>query len=236
MTLHVENGVRLLTGRTEFGHPAQFPYPVVSQWIIDDTQLHPTAIDYRFVELIGKVYGRGFGSRDRAVQEGTNVYLGTRGSDQSNLSPSEGTGQARKCQYYREYYSQPTLRAEIQKQLNVLLERAKKFSSQIDYMMDQFLTPPAPVALWTQGHTNFGFQNTGHVDSADRFATVDENTIMVGARTECAYIRSPYTQVFMAYLEEVAATIGLGYSTTYAYQHVFHPSANKDSMVGIQFF
>jgi hypothetical protein len=120
--------------------------------------------------------------------------------------------------------------------LNVLLERVKKFSSQIDYMMDQFLTPPAPVALWTQGHTNFGFQNTGHVDSADRFSTVNEKTIMDGTRTECADIRSPYTQAVMAYLEEVAATIGLGYSTTCAYQHVFHPSADKDSMVVIQFF
>ena len=121
------NGVRLLTGITEMGHPSSSSYPVVSQWLEDVEGLHGKAITYRHQELLVQVYGSGFGSRHRSPTRGTNIYLGTRSSHQSSVSPTEGPGQAKRTQYYRSYYSLPLFRAFMEKRSQDFLQKVDIF-------------------------------------------------------------------------------------------------------------
>jgi hypothetical protein len=238
MKLTSGNGVRILTGRSETGGVSCSPHPVVSQWVMDAQELHETQIHYRMTELVTDVFGLGFGDRGRASQLGSNIYFGTRSSDQSSPTPAEGPGQASLSQYYRQNYAFPLIRASIEKLSKVLGAKVKTFSGRINYLMDRFLPKDKPCALWTQGvHGKvFGFLNDRHVDETDRLDPEYETELLAYARATCAGSRFQYTHDVMAYLVETSELVGLGHSTTCAYQHVFHPKAPKEMIQVLQFF
>jgi hypothetical protein len=78
------NGVSMLTGFSE-QECKLFTHAVVSQWLIDEQELHcdQDQIHFRFTELV-LVYGPGFG--DRGISDWNNIYFGYRASDQSVYS------------------------------------------------------------------------------------------------------------------------------------------------------
>jgi hypothetical protein len=235
------NGVSMLTGFSETGSVSCSPHAVVSQWLIDEQELHcdQDQIHFRFTELVADVYGPGFGDRGRASQIGTNIYFGYRASDQSSPTPAEGPGQARFSQYYRDYYAYPLIRTHLEKTLKRLTKSVKTFCGRINFLMDRFLPKDdGACALWTQGVTGsvFGYVNSRHVDVSDRLGHEYEMYLMASARDMCQGIASNYTQGVLSYLSECARIVGLGYSTTCAYQHVFHPKAEKDNIQVLQFF
>jgi hypothetical protein len=236
---HEANGVRLLTGLSESGFPVlQSAHPILSTWLIEERDLHEQRIEYRFVELVAHVYGKGFGNRASTLMMGANIYFGSRVSDQSTPSPSEGPGQASNTQYFRNYYKTPQLRAFLEKKAKVYLARVKLFSARVDYVMNRFLPCLNTCAVWTQGilGITYAFQNDSHVDVADRLSSEDEAAKLALARKTCAGIVSVYTEAVLAYLEKSAEMIGLGYPTTCAYQHVYHPAAPKALILVFQYF
>jgi hypothetical protein len=124
VTCLLSNGVNILVGDAENGPPHVKRFPVVSQWLMDRHALHEERISYKLSELVGQVYGPGFGSRSCTQQKGTNQYFGSRGSDQSSETVVEGPGLAREGQYFRKYYCCPPWRAYIEK-------RIKDFMTQV---------------------------------------------------------------------------------------------------------
>ena len=235
------NGIRVLVnGAKESGPFCSSPHPVVSTWLINQKGLHLVEIEYRFTELLNKVYGNGFGDRDCTAQMGANIYLGTRASGQSTPSPVEGPGRAVMSQYYREYYKLPCLRPFMEKTSNSFLERVQLFSTQVDYLFSRFLPMMKPCALWTQGVLKevYGFSNDRHLDRYDQLSKEEQENKMEEARSICASVSpaSQYTQPVLTYLEQCSRMIGLGYATTCGYQHVYHPKAPKDRISVHQFF
>ena len=240
---NVNGGIRLLTGLTETGPPSDSPYPVVSQWLVDEDKkqgLHKEDISYRFSEILVDVYGCGFGSRNCSSTTGSNIYLGTRSSHQSSASPTEGPGNASISQYYRSYYCLPVFRAWLEKRSRDFLRRAQVFSSKMDYLMNRFVPPTEEAsALWTLGGNTgqvFGFHNSLHVDKSDKMNPAEQRHKMEKAVTDCEGCESLYTASVLAYLQKFSQMVGLGHTTTCAYRHVYHPHANKELFLVFQFF
>jgi hypothetical protein len=238
LSKHVGNGVQILTGGRETGPPHVKPYPVVSQWLMDDIRLHQERISYKLTELIGQLYGPGFGSRHRAKRIGTNLYFGTRGSHQSSPTPVEGPGVAPHGQYHRNYYMCPQWRAFIEKRVKDFMARVQLFGRMLDYAMDEFLPMDQSNALWMQGKLGsvIAFVNDVHVDVGDRLPNALQKSRLQDARVSCRGSTSEYTISFLSYLSGYCNNIGLGYPTTCAYQHVYHPNAQKERMTVHQYF
>jgi hypothetical protein len=144
-------GVRLLTGLSESGFPVlQSAHPMLFTWLIEERDLHEQRIECRFVELVAHVCGKGFGNRASTLMMGTNEHFGSRASDQSTPSPSEGPGQASNTQCFRNCCKTPQLSASLEKKAKVCLARVKLFSVRVDCIMNRFLPSMNTCAVWTQ--------------------------------------------------------------------------------------
>lgn len=240
-TVSTANGIRVLTGLTEDGQPCVSPHPLVSTWLIDNVGLHEERLSYRFTEIVSVIYGKGFSGRAITANMGANVYLGSRSSEQSTPSPAEGPGRATSSQYFRQEYKHPYLRACIEKKAKDLLARVVLFASRVDFLMSSFLAKDRwqACAVLTQGilRSTYGFMNELHVDAGDSLGQEEGRQKLEEARVACSNVRqSVYTPLALEYLEACYRMIGLGYSTTCGYQHVFHPAAPKERMSVHQFF
>jgi hypothetical protein len=108
----------------------------------------------------------------------------------------------------------------------------------LDYAMDEFLPMKDSCALWTQGQLwkVFAFVNDLHVDKGDRLPHAVQALMLKEARERIHGSSSEYASLVLSYIEEICGMIGLGYPTTCAYQHVYHPEARKDSIQVYQYF
>jgi hypothetical protein len=194
---HEANGVRLSTGLSKSGFPIlQSAHPMLSTWLIAERDLHAQRIEHRFVELVARVCGKGFGNRASTLMMGANIYFGSRASDQSTPSPAEGPGQASNAQCFRNYYKSPQLHAFLEKKAKVTLARVKLFSARVDcYVMNRFLPSMNTCSVWTQGvlGSTYTFQNDSHVDVADWLSSEEEAAKLAFARKIClmSFLRTP---------------------------------------------
>jgi hypothetical protein len=237
---HVVNGIGILKGDVEFGPPHANPHPALSQWLVDEGGLNSTEILYQKNELIDQVlYGQGFGGWPCSTQKGTNRYLGKQSSDQSNPTIVEGPGQAGELQYHRSPYKLQIFCPYLDKRIRNLLVKFFLFSRQMNYALDEFIKMNQPCALWTQGILGdiYSFVDEDmHIDGQDHLQIEVEQSMMEEAHSKIPPDASTYTKSALSYLEQLAASVGLRYSTTCAYhQHVFHSDVPKKDIKVIQF-
>jgi len=126
----------------------------------------------------------------------------------------------------------------MEKKSQFFLQKVDLFSSKMDFMMHRFIPQAHRCAVWTLGNigTVYGFENGCHVDTSDKMTLPDQLRRINQAAVSCQNIKSKYTTSVLAYLKKVAKMIGLGYSTTCAYQHVYHPNAPKKMFHVFQYF
>eukprot|EP00978_Attheya_sp_CCMP212_P020526 scaffold58909_cov32-Attheya_sp.AAC.1 len=183
-------------------------------------------------------YRPGFGERSRCKGLGQNLYLGRKTSVMANVSPVEGPGQALRSQYHRQYYGNKQHFPFLEKRAKALLSKVNIFGRRLDYVMNTLLPPQGASALWTQGITGkcFAYVNDCHVDVGDRMKPDEELLFLRGVLDSCRRVKSDYTRLVAIYVESLSRMIGLGFSTTCAYQHVYHPDVERKGMSAHQFF
>ena len=238
-TVHVANGIRVLYGGcSETGPPHKSPHPIVSQWLIDRQELHSECIPFHQTTISSDCYEQGFGERSRCKGMGQNLYLGRKASEMANVSPVEGPGQARQSQYHRQYYRNKQHCPFLEKRAKALLSKVNMFGRRLDYVMNTLLPMDGASALWTQGIEGrcFAYVNDCHVDEGDRMKPEEDLLFLRGVLDSCQRVTSEYTRLVGIYVDCLSKMIGLGFSTTCAYQHVYHPGVDRDAMSVHQYF
>ena len=240
------NGIRLLFGTTEVGPVCSQEKPCVSTWLKDKYSLHGELIDYRLLEIVDDIYGIGYGARDCSKSTGTTVFIGTRSTKMSNASVTEGEGVQDEHRYFRSLWRCSVLRAQFEKKVKSFAERLQKFTKRTDFSMNRLLQTEEYQArvLWTQGRkgSTSAFTNERHTDKRDALSRDHTDSIMSTLNKGYQKIQqdksqnSEYTTKFVNYVKKVQTMVGLGYTTTNAYQYVFHPDVNKEEIVPVQFF
>jgi hypothetical protein len=234
----VANGTRVLHGCREIGPPHKCPHPVLSQWLVDREELHAEDIPYHLTTMSSDCYGQGFGARSRCRGIGQNLYLGQRASEMANVSPVEGPGQAQHSQYHRQHYRNKQHSPFLEKRAHALLTKINIFCRRLDYVMNTLLPMDGASALWTQGMVgkSFAYLNDSHVDVGDQMKGKEEIQFLRAVLDCCGRVTNDCTASVARYVECLSKMIGHGYSTTCAYQHVYHPEIQKTGMSVHQYF
>ena len=206
----------------------------VSFWHVDP-HLHAFQVTWTDTLRVRSTYGTGFGSRLIAKCEGTNIYLGPRGSSRSRPTPAESPGVAPFSQYFRQHYDsryQPL----IEKSLHALSDKIQSLPKSVDNGLVAFIDPKNDLnvnLICTQGclGSSMGFCNGLHVDHRDRITNLQQIEFLEKEIKRVKLLGLPSDKsLIVDYVWDFHKVIGWGAMTTCGYQYVFHtpPTAKAD--------
>ena len=199
--------------------------------IKDDPDLH--MIDYSLVQWLTHIYDKGYGSRSVSQCNGLNLYIHTRGSARPLPNMWTGPGMSDKTHFWSQAWQHPVPQAYVHAALkpplkNAALRIAEKNNPEFIGFIEpescekNFITsgdtskkgsPLHDGTVWEKrkNHISYGFNNTIHKDTCDKFAGGDIKEDLV------KFIEQANGKLRTG-LAEMQRSIGLGTPTTCCYR------------------